>query len=243
MEIIWTKQELSNIKKIILTRANLTVDANNEIIVNDFSHELDMRIQKNKGACYSVDKEIKKLFYIQDRTEIQKILNLTTDVKFNPNDRMQFGLIAALSKIDPNDHTQIFTILREIAGQYEKIAAKTAVTIRGYANTTDDFKEEISRFKNSQEITLDEIVANIQMELILNSTNGIAQHEIFSDLIERYNKNMKHLITIHLETMLAHEVKNNIKKDNLSIADYQKERSDRFVRNNKGKIKAIFKRS
>lgn len=243
MEIIWTKQELGKIKKIILTRANLTVDENNEIVVNDFSVEYEMYTQKSKGAYYSVDKELKEIFYIKNRSEIQKILDMASGVSFNPNDAMHLGLISALSRIDTNDHTQIFIILREIASQFEKVAAQTALAIRSYANTTEEFKTEIAKFKNSQETTIEEMLANSKLHLILNSTNGVANHEMFSNLIERYTNNMKHLIIVHLEMMLAHEVKNNIRKEKFNIADYQKERSDRYVRERKGKIGTIFKRS
>lgn len=229
-EIIWTKKELSQIKKIILTKANLTLDEKNNIIVNDLSHEYEMKKMKNKGASYSVDKELKLLLYYQDRDEIAKILKMATEVNFNKENNLHFGLIAALSNINPNEHAQIFTILRELASQFEKVAAKVATIIREQAETTEDFKQEITKFKNSEEITIEEMLANCIINMILDSTNGVAQHEIFKDLIERYNNNMKHLIIIHLENILANENKSNIKKERYEVAEYQKRLSDRFVR-------------
>jgi len=231
--IIWNKKELSQIKRIILTKANLTLDEGNNLIVNDLSHEYEMKKMKNKGASYSVDKELSALLYYQDREEIERILNMATGVHYNPENVLHFGLIAALAKINPNEHAQIFIILREIASQFEKVAAKVATIIRGQVKTIDEFKEEITRFKDSEEITFEEMLANSLINMILNNTNGVAQHEIFKDLTNRYTNNMKHLIIIHLENILANENKSMINKKLFEVNQYQKRLSDNFVKHAK----------
>lgn len=229
-EIMWTKDELNAIKRNVLTKANLALDENNNIVVSNLSYEYEVQKLKKKMTCYSFDKEIKTLIYYQDRDEIAKILKLASSVSFNPNDADHLGLISTLSKIDPSDHTQIFNILKEIASQFEKIARRTAMGIRSYADTTDEFKTEIAKFKESQDMTFEEMIARSKINIILNSTNGVAQHEIFRELIERYYANLKSLIIINLELILVKEIRANAKKEKHDLYQYHKNFGERFLK-------------
>ena len=117
--IIWTKEELIKIKKLILKRTGLFFNDNNileynplnEYKINSYQEELILGINE--------------LLNIKERSEIDRILTKYSKVEFDSNNKLHYGLISTLSKINLNKdkdyYIQIFIILKEIICQYERI--------------------------------------------------------------------------------------------------------------------------
>ena len=92
--IIWTKEELIKIKKLILKRTGLFFNDNNTLEYNPL----------NEYKINSYQEElilgINELLNIKERSEIDRILTKYSKVEFDSNNKLHYGLISTLSKIN-----------------------------------------------------------------------------------------------------------------------------------------------
>jgi len=217
MNIIWNKQEISKINKTILIKTNLKLNENNELTIVNNKH-LGSKNNTANSIYQLIYTEIIELFNFQDRQEIEKVLTKAKDTQFDPHNKLHHGLIACLSKTNPENHTYIFDILREIASQYERVIASVAYkTLDSYDNSTQ-MMDRIKEITNSQEETLEEIEIKCIMKNIFTFTNGITEESIYKPLIEKCNSLIKERLIFHSNQKLISVIKSeNYKEENDAI--------------------------
>jgi len=210
MNIIWNKQELGKIKKIILNRTNLKLDEENMLVTTDKVNTFE-NIGTIGGSIYNeITNEIEKLFYYQDRLEIERILTKAKEVQADPKNKLHFGLIMCLSKTNPIDHTYIFEIFKEIASQYDKVIYSVANLSIEFCNNSEEISSLINSIINSKEETFEEILIKEKLITIFKLTNGITEENIFTPLITKCNSLIKERLIYFLNKELAYKVQNEL---------------------------------
>lgn len=215
METIWNKEELKKISNF-LRKMNYKFD-NNNIITLSTNNNINNDIE-----------DIKKLFYLQDKEAIKKILNSTYKIKElvekNPNNPLYFGLISFLSKINSDDYTQIFNIYKEILSQYAKVSSNLISILTkdlDEINYISTLQFKIKELKESSNETEEEIYIKNYMEKILAYTTEITNNEIFKEIIEKCNNNIKARLIHDLnQRIICFSQRIEVKK-NSSIKAYQ----------------------
>jgi len=149
MDIIWTKDELRNIKKIILTKISIKVNENNELVRG--ASTINYNATNNSLYTEVID-ELNKLFYMKDREKISEILTKASQIKADPNNKLHYGLVTTLSKINPNKHEEIFIVFKEIIAQYEKSINNIVTKIANSSDNIDELKEIIKNINNTSEM-------------------------------------------------------------------------------------------
>lgn len=192
-DIIWTKDELKNIKKIILTRANLTLTNESELKQLHSSLIVGQRIQQYTYTNYK--NEIEELFYTDNKKEITSILDKASKITFDPNNPKHIGFISTISKLNPTDASGIFVIFKEIISQYERITSKIAQEFVNDATTIEGLVEKthVHLHKNHEESIQSKTVIN-EINELFSMCNGAIDSELFQPIINKLNETLQHRI-------------------------------------------------
>lgn len=207
--MIWNKSELTKIKQTILNKANFNIDENNQLILNSNyvqQNDIDNNFTKSKTSNYVfgiANEEIYKLFNIQDRLEIINIFNKLDNIQFDRNNSLHFGLIACLSKIDFEDHTYVFTILREIISQFERVTSDVANNSIKDATCANDIGEKIKQIQNNPEDTYEEREIGRIMSIILSYAPGLKEVDVYNSLIQKEFSNIRNRFLFSLKNIYS----------------------------------------
>jgi len=189
MNIIWNENELKKIKPILL-KYNLKLDEDNTIVENEQVWTGVIPHQHNIDKKY-----FEKVFYVNNKSEILKVLKSLVGVKFlvkkNPNYPIFNGLINDMSKMDPLDATEIFNLLDGLNLLYKRNSMKIASTITDTLKDPELIKKKINEIKNSETETKEEVIIKHNISKILKYTNGIFNNDFFIELINDNNSNIK----------------------------------------------------
>ena len=127
--IIWNKDELKEIKKIILKSTNLKLNEDGEFVQLYSTQTFSYFYKGRKPLYLSVSDELIDLFYVTYKEKVIDVLKMTSDKKVDFNNKLHFGLITTLSKINTNKPEEIFIIFRQIASLYDHIIYNVATSI------------------------------------------------------------------------------------------------------------------
>lgn len=210
--MIWNKSELLKIKQLILNKANFHVNENNQLMLNNkiSQNDIDYNFTKSKTSNYVyniANEEIYKLFNIKDRQEIINIFSKLKNIEFDKNNSLHFGLIACLSKIDFEDHTYIFTILREIISQFERVTSDVVNNSIKDATYADDILIMIKKIENNSEVTYEEREIGRIMNIILGYAPGLREVDVYNSLIKKEFSNIRNRILFDLKQIYSNKRK------------------------------------
>lgn len=209
--IIWNEKELKNIKKIILTKLSLKLNEDGELV--DSPNNKCFNYLNTRNSLFpDVTEELKDLFYITDKDEIIKVLNMTSDIKADPNNRLHFGFITTLSKINPENHEEIFTIFREIIALYEIAINNVSKKIWYDINNTELSQKKLREISNSTEITTEELLVKKEIEKVFIFANGVTESELFIPLLNKLDSNIKSKMIGILNLLINNDLKTKNKK-------------------------------
>ena len=187
MNIIWNKEELYKIRRIILSKVGYNLGENNSLIKGD------------KKSCFqdrffvmdeAVKSKLEDLLYIESREDVFNILNSLKGIEADYNNPLLFGLIASLSKIDTNDYTSIFEIYNQIISQFARVISKVAKEMIANLNS-QNISEIINLISNSSEETEAEVQIKTTMDKIFSYAPQLREIPIYNNLIECCNNIIK----------------------------------------------------
>lgn len=210
--IIWNEKELKNIKKIILTKLNLKLNEEGELVYSPNNNCFNYLNTRNSLFPESID-ELKDLFYITDKNKVIEVLNMTSDIKADPNNRLHFGFITTLAKINPENHEEIFTIFREIIALYEITINNISKKIWYDINNTELVQEKLREISNSTEITTEELLVKKEISKVFIFANGITDSELFAPLFNKLDSNIKPKMIGILNLLINNDLKSKNKKE------------------------------
>lgn len=226
---IWTNEELKQIKEILRSKMILKKekDGTTRLIENK-----DNKISFKGGYnIYSkiLYKETLKLLETKDKKEIEKVVRKHAKTEFDPNNKLHYGLISTLSRLNIPElttenstyATQIFLILKEIIGQYERIIKLVIDNYFKNITNPDEIKIHLNKIKNG-ELELNKQVLFL-MQKIFSYTDNLNNEPIFKELISECNSTINLRIIDKVNTLLAKEVKANQIKKNID-ANLHKEK-------------------
>ena len=237
MDIIWNKNELIKIERIILIKSNYELKENNELILNENkgkSKNNNFTRSKTSTYVYNLaNEEIYKLFYTQDRQEITNIFNKLSGIEFDKKNPLHYGLIACLSKIDYKDYTYAFIILKEIISQFER----TTSDVISYSTSSDEVLEKIKQIKNSSEETTYEKEIKKTMDTILNYAPRLREIDIYNSLIEKEYANIKNRVLVALKNISSNKKEKEILDKNIDSIKHIQDFSKKYQRKRLSEIK------
>ena len=201
--IVWSKEELKNIKKIILNRASFRLTDDFELINQN---NTVYNYNKANTSYVAVSDELEKLLYTENKEEFTEVLAKASKVKVDLDNILHYGLIMSLSKINPNKKEENFIIFKEIVAQYDKSISYVANKIVENLDS-ENIKLIISNINNSQVETQEEILIKKEIQKVFAYTNGVTEDKIFTSLIEKLNKQIKHKLIKKLEAIRASRIK------------------------------------
>lgn len=226
-EMIWTKEELKNIKKVILTRANLKFNAEGEL-VNISKNEIgDIR---NSSIIYEHHaKELEALLFIDTREEIINVLNKTKTIKADPTNPKHYGFVMSLANINPNNHEEIFIIFKEIIALYEKTIARIAHLAVDNIVDLHELRELSHNIHNSTEITVEEMLIINELNKTIALVNGTIDSPLFTELKNNLNSSIKNSLIQKINVLVSKKIKSLYKdkeaeKDNYLYESVLKQR-------------------
>lgn len=246
MEIIWSKKELINIRKIILNRLNHKLDTNNNLIKTNVINGYEDSGIINNNLYTDLLVEFKELFYTKDRQDILVLLNNIKIPTFDKNNSLHLGLISCLSKININkitneeDYSYIFEILKELASQYERVISSTAKNII-LLNDNNEVQKIIKKITNTNVDTIYEINIKKTMATILNYTN-LENFDIFKKVITRYDISVKNKLLHYLNIYLKKNIYNEEQEKLIKTLSHKKEFRYKYQRKHLDKIKEKHKK-
>ena len=246
----WTKNELKEIKKILYTKANFTFNNDKYIVTikkEDNTNYKQLISLFSDELVYGTE----ILLNSNNKDDINKILTKCSKVEFDSNNRLHYGLISFLSKIHipkmKNDnlkelimlastseekdsilskkdelyYTQIFTLLKELIGQYDRITNYVITKSFKDLNEPEIIKEKIAKISN--DLSEEEIETNFLLQKIFNTTNGLNTEPFFKEIIEKCNSKIKSALISRANTILATVVK---EKEKASLQDAREHHGD-----------------
>ena len=220
--ILWTNNELKRIKPV-LKKFNLKLNDDNSISKLIFDEES----LTFPFFHYNEIEDLNTLLYYHDRKEIlntlKQIIGIKYLVKQNPNEQFFNGFIMNLSKIDPIEPTEIFTIFVEILSLYKKTSYNYAKIIIDNLKEPELIIDKINEIKNSNIETKEELYIKNFINKKLAFTNGINNSIIFKPMIEKYNSNIKKNLLIDLNRRLQFLLKNRTFEKNKVNDSYEAE--------------------
>lgn len=223
--MIWSSQELNNIKKIILSRSNLKLNDKGELVKSYVESPVMSRTDiANTNYLYELHaKELESLLFIEDKKEIIRVLNKTRDIEVDPTNPIYFGFVMSVAKINPNKPEEIFIIFKEIIALYEKTISKVAKLI--IANTPDieDLQERTYSISKSTEITEEEKLIKSEVNKLFNMVNGVADSDLFVELINSLDVLTKTRLLKKLNEYINKIIKEELKNKTKSNKDYANE--------------------
>lgn len=205
--IIWNKDELKRMKTIILKKSNLKVNEDDELVQLYTSTTGNSFYHPSTSLYCSVNEELKNLFYTNDIEEINKVLSMASQVKADPDNKLHFGLINTLSKINPDNKEEIFIIFNEIVAMYESAIALESRLVANHLDNIFDTKKRIEdeiNYNLSSDIKIKKYI-----EEILKFDNGITQSELFMPLIDKLNSLIKPRFVFKIKQLVANNIKRN----------------------------------
>lgn len=208
--IIWTKNELKDIKKIILKSSNLKLNEDGEFVQLFTPQYFSYSYKRRKPLYLLVSDELIDLFYVTNKEKVIEVLNMTSGIKVDFNNRLHFGLITALAKININNPAEIFIIFRQIASLYDHIIYNIATkTVESFYDI-GQAKERMKEINNSTEVTTEELLVKQEIEKVLSYTNGVTESELFIPLISKLNSLIKSRLITCMEQIITNNIKKNI---------------------------------
>ena len=236
--IIWTKQELKNIKQIILRKTNLKINEDNQlnIVANKDIMSDDFNLTTN--IYLNFEKEIIDLFYFQDRRKIKEILTNASLVDADIDNRLHHGFIINLSKINSDNCDEIFLIFKDLIGHYEHVINMVAEKMISNVDSEEMIREKIEHLKNATNTTIEEKLVINHLRKTFLFANGVCDEEIFQPLINKLNSLIRTRIIYKYNLILAKEIK---KKNKLAKKDYneiKKEHHEKYLKIRRSKNRA-----
>jgi len=208
--IIWNEKELKKIKQIILTRANLRLNDNFELVLSHSSDVSQLYNIKGSSIYEEVSEELIELFYINDREKISNILAKASQIKVDLSNRFHIGIISTLSKMNPENHVEIFNIFKEIVAQYNKSASAVAHKVISELDSVDAIKAKIKEIKDSTEETIEEKLVKNDIRKVFTFSNGVTDSDLFASLIEKLNSKIKIKLLTSMTQLLNSTAKTEI---------------------------------
>ena len=126
-----------------------------------------------------------------------------------------------LSKKDELYYTQIFTLLKELIGQYDRITNYVITKSFKDLNEPEIIKEKIAKISN--DLSEEEIETNFLLQKVFNNTNGLNTEPFFKEIIEKCNLKIKNALTSRANIILATVVK---EKEKASLQDAREHHGD-----------------
>lgn len=225
--MIWNKEELKNIKKIILQRASIKVDDNGEF---SFTPK-PKNVYLNQTGYTNLEEyviEIADLLRIESKDKIIEALNVVKTIKADPTDPTYYGFVLNVSKVNPIKHEEIFTIFKELIGQYEKTTSKIARLVIENITDIEDLIEHSKTFTNATETTNEELLVKADLEKTFALANNINKCEIFKPLITKLDNSIKQRLTTKINYLVNQEARKHYKPNELIGQSYQAETSKRI---------------
>lgn len=246
----WTENELKEIKKILYTKANFTFN-NNKYIVTKKKEDITNYKQLISLFSDELVYGTEILLNSNNKDDISKILTKYSKVEFDNNNKLHYGLISFLSKIHipkmkndnlkelimlsstseerDNDlskkdelyYTQIFTLLKELIGQYDRITNYVITKNFKVLNDPEVIKEKITKISN--DLSEEEIETNFLLQKVFNTTNGLNNEPFFKEIIEKCNSKIKSALISRANIILATVVK---EKEKASLQDAKNHHGD-----------------
>lgn len=213
-EIIWNKEQLINIKRMILARANLKYTAEGELVqCNTTSYN---NFPKNGRALYiDLQDELEKLFYTTDKTEIRNTLFKASQIKINENNNL--GFLHNISKVNPNNPEEIFFIFKEIISQYEKAIDMVAKNSLEKVDNLEEAKRKIREIHESTEETTEERLVKIIINKIFIQSNGVTESCLFDSLNKKIESLIKAKLITRMQSIVSIQSRNEEMAKNKKI--------------------------
>lgn len=194
--MIWTKEELKKMKKKrFFINSSYNINKNYDNIEKRGGHELIVKRQ----SYVNTDEELINLFYTNDTTKITNLLNKVSEINYDSNNKEHYGIVTNLSKINPSDRTEIFTIFKELIGTFYSGINNFAYNfINVYENKFVETNDENQKLKlhkfydfvsNNSESILDNLTNYINS--LYKDVNTIANDELYKPLMSKlYNNSL-----------------------------------------------------
>lgn len=225
---IWTNEELKQIKEILQSKMIFKKEKDGTIRLID--NRDNNQPFKGEYNVYSkiLYNETVKLLESNDKEEIEKLVKKHSKTEFDSNNRLHYGLISALSRLNVPESTtknstystQIFIILKEIIGQYERIIKLVVDKYFNSITDPDEIRMYLNKIKNG-ELELNKEVLFL-MQKVFSFTDKLNNEPIFKELINECNSKINLRIVNKVNTLLANAVKINQTKKTTD-ANFHKE--------------------
>ena len=232
---IWTNEELKQIKEILQSKMIFKKEKDGTIRLID--NRDNNQPFKGEYNVYSkiLYNETVKLLESNDKEEIEKLVKKHSKTEFDSNNRLHYGLISALSRLNVPESTtknstystQIFIILKEIIGQYERIIKLVVDKYFNSITDPDEIRMYLNKIKNG-ELELNKEVLFL-MQKIFSFTDKLNNEPIFKELINECNSKINLRIVNKVNTLLANAVKINQTKKTTD-ANFHKEQFRQMYR-------------
>lgn len=206
---IWSNEELKQIKYILRSKMLFSKEKDGSIKLSnkrEYSNPF-----KGTYNTYSniLHDEVVKLLELDSKDEVKELIKRHSNTEFDLNNSLHYGLISTLSKLEvpeltidnPTYCTQIFNIVNDIIGQYDRIIA--LVTDKYFKDITDpkEIRENLNKIKNN-EIRLSSQVL-LLMHKVFSYTNNLNKEPLLKDLIDSCNSSINQRIVNRANHLLA----------------------------------------
>lgn len=238
MKKVWTEEELKNVKKHILFRNNLEIKDGALVKGKNFDMSIVSRnfsiINSNTSDTFC--KSIENILFNTNKEDIQEVLNKVEGIKqmveSDPTNQYYRGLLSNISKIDPEDQSEIFVIFKEIISQYDRTI--NSIVTKSIEGITDEkiIKEKIQRIKENNDLSLEELFVIDNLKKTFSLTNGITEASFFQDMIVKCNENIKTQIIRSFNSKLTTIIKQNARATKQDLIGSYTDSVTRYAKDN-----------
>lgn len=208
--ILWNKEQLKNIKTIILSRASLKLT--DDLVFEQRGLSCYNGFPKTGKPLYiELQDELIDLFYTVDKKEIEKVLFKASQIKLDETNNI--GFLNNISKVSPTRLEDIFIIFKEIISQYEKAIDLVAKSSLENYDNPKDAQNRIKEITESTEETFEEKLIKTIINKIFIQANGVTESVLFENLINKTNSLIKAKLVSRMQSIVNIQLRNEGKKE------------------------------
>lgn len=232
----WTEIELKKIKKHILLRNNLEIKDGALVKAKAFERNLtnvnSSILNSNTYDCFY--KTIEKILFNTSEEEIQEVLDRVNGIKqmveSDPSNPFYRGTLINISRVNPEDQSEIFVIFNEIISQYNRTI--NSVVTKSIEGITDEaiIRKKIQNIKDIKEPSLEEMLVIDNIKKTFSLTNGITSADMFKEIIAKCNENIKEQIIRLFYGKLTTIINQNNMVTKQNLINFDAERKNKFAK-------------
>lgn len=220
-QIIWNANELKHMKKIFQRKLTISINENNELTQKTDNQSMSVIGGYTKKLINNLGNEIEELFYTNNTEEINKVLEKASMIKADSNNKLHYGFITVISKVDKNNKAEIFTVFNEIISLHEHFIHQVAQESIENIEDFNEIKAKITSISKRDELPIEYFEIKNRINAVFNYSNGVVESPLFKNLLTKLDSMIVSKLVVKMNSILATKIKRDEQEKQNDYTEYR----------------------